>query len=117
MLTGRVQITQHAADRYVKRVDGSLTLHQAKQLLETIALTAAPLREKTIMGQEQWKIEHPFPCVLVVKRDPGAGSLPIVVTVFEAAPGNAQDDAIERLVALQASRSRAKKPRRARHFR
>lgn len=117
MLTGRVQITAHAADRYVKRVDPSLTQEEAMQLLENLAPTAAPLRERTIMGQEQWKIEHPFPCVLVVKRDPGADSLPVVVTVFEGKASEKRDDSIEQMVALQAFESRARKPRRARRVR
>lgn len=116
MLNGRIEITDHAAERYVKRVDRTLCTDEAKKLLAKLAPTAAPLREKTIMGQEQWRIEHPFPCVLVVKRDRGSGAVPVVVTVFEAFPNEVQDeDAIDdRMVALQAAECRAHKPRRVR---
>jgi hypothetical protein len=118
MLTGRITITQHAADRYVKRIDRSLTQEKAMQLLAFLAPTAAPLRERTIMGQEQWKIEAPFPCVLVVKRDKGIGAIPVVVTVFDAPQGgDAEPDEIDRIVNLQALECRAKKPVRSRGVR
>lgn len=114
MLTGRVQITQHAAERYVKRIDGSLSSREAMALLEQLAPTAAPLKKKTIMGQEQWKLEHPFPCVLVVKRDGGA-TPPVVVTVWDAPPAEEDEQGeVDRIVALQAFETRAHKPRRVR---
>jgi hypothetical protein len=121
MLIGRVHITHHAAEQYRKRIDDSLSLDATMQLLHDIAPTAGPLKGKTPAGQEQWRIEEPHPCVLVVKRDRGNASVAVVVTVLEApiqaATGDDIDDAslLELVIAQQAMASRQSKPRRVRN--
>lgn len=100
MLT-RVQITGHAAERYVKRIDETLTVTEALALLEHLAPTATPLRQRTILGQEQWQLHEPKPCVLVVKRDDGYGGA-VVVTVLDApAVPDGEEDPHEGIIQAQ----------------
>lgn len=100
MLT-RVQITDYAATQYARRIDETLTVVEARTLLEHIARVAVPLRQKTILGQEQWQLHEPKPCVLVVKRDSDCGR-PVVVTVHDApVVSDAEQDPHEGIIQAQ----------------
>lgn len=82
MSGARFVITHHAAERYVERIEPSLSFSEAKGALERRCPDAARLKGRTLLGHEQWKLGKPHPCVLVVKRDSGA-TRPIVVTVLD----------------------------------
>jgi hypothetical protein len=56
---------------------------EAGRFLEEKAATAAHLKERTILGQQQWQIEDPH-CVLVMKQD---GRKMVCVTVLPEAEG------------------------------
>lgn len=74
-----VAVTHHAVDRFVERFAPEMSHDEARAHLEAKAAGAARLSTRTMLGQEQWKIEGPA-CVLVVKRD--RGGPPVVVTVL-----------------------------------
>lgn len=123
MLTTRVQITDHAAQRYVDRIDRTMPIEQARKLLEELAPTAAPLKKKTLMGQDQWKLEHPVPCVLVVKwdNDFNLGRVAVVVTVMDlpSAPSGTESDEERamRIADAQVIQARRRKPNGFRKYR
>lgn len=56
---------------------------EAGRFLEEKAATAAHLKERTMLGQQQWQIEDPH-CVLVMKQD---GRKIICVTVLPEPEG------------------------------
>lgn len=62
--------TDHALERYVKRVDRSVTKEQARKTLQKAVQNAATLREKTNSGETMWTIESPH-IRLVTKYDDG----------------------------------------------
>ncbi len=74
-----IAITHHAVDRFVERFAPEMSHDEARAHLEAKAPGAARLATRTVLGQEQWKIEGPA-CVLVVKRDRGGAA--VVVTVL-----------------------------------
>lgn len=88
MLTGPIEITQHACEQYIRRVDRTLSLSQAHELLTKHVPFAAPLKVKTPKGDEQWRLDEPCACILVIKRDErdarrGNAGARVVVTVLE----------------------------------
>lgn len=84
MLTpDRIQITRHAADKYRARIDDSLSVDEAFELLTTNASSAAPLKTKTPAGDEQWRLETPRPCILAIRRDNNRRSIAVIVTVLK----------------------------------
>lgn len=94
MLTpDRIQITRHAADKYRARNDDSLSVDDAFKLLTTNASSAAPLKTKTPAGDEQWRLETPRPCILVIRRDNNHRSIAVIVTVLKV-PDVIVDDCI-----------------------
>ncbi len=74
--------TDHAVDRFVSRHVPELTTSEARMVLAHAAQSAVRLREKTALGQEQWRIDEP-PATLVTKRD---GGMIVCVTVLDAEP-------------------------------
>lgn len=118
MLTpDRIQITRHAADKYRARIDDSLSVDDAFKLLTTSASSAAPLKTKTPAGDEQWRLDVPRPCILVIRRDGNHRSLAVVVTVLQVPDAIVDgdfDDPDEQRLAQEAFASRRMKPRRFR---
>lgn len=117
MLTpDRIQITRHAADKYRARIDDSLTIDEAFELLTTNVSSAAPLKTKTPAGDEQWRLETPYPCILVIRRDNNHRSIAVIVTVLKV-PNVIVDDCTdpdEQRLAQEAYAARRMKPRRMR---
>jgi hypothetical protein len=58
-------------------------MNKIVQLLTERAAFAAHLKDKTPLGHEQWRIDEPHPCVLVIKRDRDQPIVAVVVTVLE----------------------------------
>ena len=117
MLTpDRIQITRHAADKYRARIDDSLTIDEAFELLTTNVSSAAPLKTKTPAGDEQWRLETPYPCILVIRRDNNHRLIAVIVTVLKV-PDVLVDDCIdpdEQRLVQEAYAARRMKPRRTR---
>jgi hypothetical protein len=61
-----MMFTVHAIERFIERHAPELTYDEARKYLEENAEQASRLRQRTVLGQEQWQIAEP-PCVLVVK--------------------------------------------------
>jgi hypothetical protein len=61
-------ITFHAAERFVQRHAPGMTIHEGKTYLQDNIHLAAPLKEKTIKGDQQWQLDDPY-CILVMKKD------------------------------------------------
>lgn len=118
MLTpDRIQITRHAADKYRARIDDSLSVDDAFKLLTTNASSAAPLKTKTPAGDEQWRLEAPRPCILVIRRDNNHRSIAVVVTVLKVPDVLVNGDCIdpdEQRLAQEVCAARRMKPRRMR---
>jgi hypothetical protein len=74
----RIVITQHAIDRYIRRIDPAAAPADARAILETLARGAARLKEKTANGQSMWRSGD---LVLVTKPDRGEN---VCVTVLHA---------------------------------
>lgn len=72
-------LTHHAIERFVERYGPFPSHESARVSLETEASAATPIRERTIVGQEQWR--GPSGVLFVVKRD-GRGAPPVCVTVL-----------------------------------
>lgn len=84
VLTGPIEITQHACEQYVRRIDRTLSLTEAHDLLTQHAPHAAPMKHRTPKGDEQWRLDEPCSCILVIKRDDKSrGGARVVVTVLE----------------------------------
>ena len=81
--TDRIRITTHAAEQYRKRIDRMIPMNEVVSLLTERAACAAHLKDKTLLGHEQWRIDEPYPCVLVIKRDRDQPIVAVVVTVLE----------------------------------
>lgn len=64
----RLIITHHAVEQFIERHARDLTFKQARQFLIQNAPGAAPLKQKTLRGDQQWQMEDPK-CVLVMKQD------------------------------------------------
>ena len=79
----RIRITTHAAEQYRKRIDQTMPMNEVISLLTERAALAAHLKDKTPLGHEQWRIDGPYPCVLVIKRDRDRPVVAVVVTVLE----------------------------------
>jgi hypothetical protein len=89
----RFIVTDHAADRFILRIDRSHTISTAKTVLSKALHSSSVLRERTHSGQEIRAVDDP-PCLLVCKKDPG--NVVVVVTVLER---DVQiDDDVEELV-------------------
>jgi hypothetical protein len=58
-------------------------MNEVVSLLTERAACAAHLKDKTLLGHEQWRIDEPHPCVLVIKRDRDQPIVAVVVTVLE----------------------------------
>lgn len=113
MLTGSIEITQHAAEQYIRRIDRTRSLTEAHELLTKHAPHAAPLKIKTPKGDEQWQLDEPCACILVIKRDDRSrGGARVVVTVLEVR--DVMPDAYEYGNAPTLSIPRTRKQRRAR---
>lgn len=72
------QITNHAAERFIKRHALHMGLQEARSFLWAASRQATQLKEKTLNGEFQWEISDPY-CILVIKFD---RSKPICVTVL-----------------------------------
>ena len=118
MLTpDRIQITRHAADKYRARIDDSLSVDEAFELLTTNVSSAAPLKSKTPAGDEQWRLDVPRPCILVIRRDNNHRSIAVIVTVLKVPDVIVDGDCIdpdEQRLAQEAYAARRMKPRRTR---
>ena len=116
----RIAISDHAASRYSVRVDPLLSPEQARAFLENHASEASILKQRTVLGDEQWLLKRSHPCVLVLKRDKGTGSIPVVVTVFPAFPSEIEDEeqqrAAQEVVSSRLHGARHGRPRRRRCF-
>jgi hypothetical protein len=77
----RMMITQHAAERYRKRIDPSASIPEAFAALETAAERARPERQKTRQGHALYCCDDP-PVKLVVKRGRMRGEGLVCVTVI-----------------------------------
>jgi hypothetical protein len=67
----RIVVTDHAVQRYIRRHAPGLSYAQASAELEhLLAGTAAAVREKSINGQEMWRVDNP-PMLCVMKVDAG----------------------------------------------
>jgi hypothetical protein len=75
----RIEVTRHAAERFVQRHAPALSVDEATRFLAEATPGAGVLRERTFSGHEQRQLAEPR-CILVVKRDPGGGLA--VVTVL-----------------------------------
>lgn len=73
-----IVITQHAINRFIQRHAPEMSYDQAKRHLQTESRQAAHLRNKSVNGQSQWRLDNPN-CILVMKRD---GRDDICVTVL-----------------------------------
>lgn len=60
--------TTHAVERYRERHASRLTYNQALGLLIRAIPTATPVREKTLLGHNKWKLRNPD-VILVTKPD------------------------------------------------
>lgn len=118
MLTpDRIQITRHAADKYRARIDKALTTDEAFEVLTNHAPSTAPLKAKTPAGDEQWRLETPRPCILVIRRDNNHRSIAVIVTVLKVPDAIVDGDCIdpdEQRLAQEAYAARRMKPRRQR---
>lgn len=118
MLTpDRIQITRHAADKYRARIDDSLSVDAVFELLTANASSAAALKARTPAGDEQWRLDVPRPCILVIRRDGNHRSLAVVVTVLKVPDAIVEgefDDPDEQRLAQEAYAARRMKPRRMR---
>jgi len=72
-----IEISPHALDRFVERIVPDHTYRDARILFANRANKAAPIKKRTVNGQELWKMTEPD-ALLVVKRD----QHPVVVTVL-----------------------------------
>lgn len=72
------RITNHAAERFIKRHAPHMGLQEARAFLWKASQNAVRLKEKTPVGEFQWEIQDPY-CVLVIKFDQNR---PICVTVL-----------------------------------
>lgn len=62
-----IEITPHAAQRYMERHRPDLSFDEAMQELRERAPSAARLKERTFSGEQLWQLEEG--CLLVVKLD------------------------------------------------
>ncbi len=69
---GRIYFSDHAVERFIERHAPDMTPEEAREHLEQEGPRAIRLRERTILGQEQWQLQDP-PCVLVIKNSDDAG--------------------------------------------
>ena len=80
---GRTMIfTQHAVERFIKRLRPDLDFHAARSLLNWHAKEAVRTKQKSLNGQSLWEIAS-LKCVLVVKYDLGEDKGPVCVTIME----------------------------------
>lgn len=119
MLTGQIEITQHAAEQYIRRINRTLSLVEAHALLTAQAPNAAPLKVRTPKGDEQWRLDEPCSCVLVIKRDKKnerkmLDGARVVVTVLELHDVIAEDMPIDMAPSYAFDVPRTRKQRRAR---
>lgn len=90
-----ISFTHHAVERFIQRhTDGTMSIAEARQLLEEKSRTANHLREKTILGQAQWEITDP-PCVLVTKPLPRSKDLVCVTVLPTRSVGGFSPDEME----------------------
>lgn len=90
-MTTRIDVTDHAVLRYVQRHARGTPHEQARAEIERLASGAMPLRERTVRGQQMWRVREP-PMLLVVKPDAGRY---VCVTVLPSVIANDEDAAIE----------------------
>ena len=89
----RMMITQHAAERYRKRIDPSASIPEAFAVLELAADRARPERQKTKQGEAIYCCDDP-PIRLVVKRGRGRGEGLVCVTVIPREEDEPQESAL-----------------------
>lgn len=65
-MKGDIWFTRHAVERFIKRHAPGMS--EAEAIAHLVAAQAIPLKERTLLGQQQFQIENPR-CVLVMKRD------------------------------------------------
>lgn len=90
-MTTRIDVTDHAVLRYVQRHARGTPHDQARAEIERLAGGATPLRERTVRGQQMWRVSEP-PMLLVVKPD---GGRYVCVTVLPSTIADEEDAAIE----------------------
>jgi hypothetical protein len=67
----RIFFTVHAVERFIERWAQDMVYDEARSYLESQAPFASKLKERTILGQEQWLLDLPDRrCVLVTKTTP-----------------------------------------------
>lgn len=76
----RILITRHAAERYRKRVDDSLSVPDTIRMLSKRAATAQKLPTRTNNGQLQYVADD---TLFVVKNDPEVGLVAVTIGRFE----------------------------------
>lgn len=62
-------VTNHAVERLIRRYFPEMDPSNARKYLEDRIGDATPLKEKTILGDDQWQLTDPD-MVLVMKREP-----------------------------------------------
>lgn len=94
-------ITHHAVDRYIERVLPGASRAQARAALVEDLRDAAPLRERTLTGQERLKLRSGD--VAIVKRDPLTRER-VVVTVAPQGRGIGGTEEAQRMLEWLAER-------------
>jgi hypothetical protein len=83
-----IDVTDHAVERYVLRYAEGVSYPRARADLERLAGTAVPIKERSVNGQQLWRVDEP-PMLLVVKPDAGKY---VCVTVLPQSVAEAGDD-------------------------
>ena len=81
-MSSYIKLTAHAINRFQQRIVPDLPYKEAEALLKKRIAEAAPLKTKSINGQQLWKITDPE-AVLITKKD--RGSVAVVVTILDKA--------------------------------
>lgn len=67
----KLVVTQHAAERWVERVEPELTVSRAQERMLDLWASASRRREKTVDGAERWRIEEPL-AEIIARQERGS---------------------------------------------
>jgi type IV secretory pathway VirB10-like protein len=90
----RILFSDHAVERFIERHAPEMSLEEARQHLENEGQRAVRLRERTILGQEQWELQNPK-CILVIKNSDDAGRVCKTVLPNRQTYGQFTEDELE----------------------
>lgn len=103
-----IEVTEHAAERYVQRVRPGLAIAAALSYLRTVAATARRVPGRTRRGELRYEVDD---CFLIVKQTKDAGLVAVTVYPKQRPAGSSVEDWLalleadtERLVAEYESR-------------